>query len=77
MIGGEQRVRTGAAEVLVDDTADAIRAAVRGVFADPDAGPARSLRVGPAQRLLAQVDPTSRPVPGSIVTLFPDQEAQA
>lgn len=73
MIGGEQRVRTGAAEILVDDTSDATRAAVRAIFAGRDAEPARPLRTDPARRLLDQVDPTARLTPSSISTLFPER----
>lgn len=73
MIGGEQRVRTGAAEILVDDTSDATRAAVRAIFAGRDAEPARPLRTEPARRLLDQVDPTARLTPSSISTLFPER----
>lgn len=77
MIGGEQRVRTGAAELLVDDTADAISTAVRAVFAHPVLEPARSVRIESGLRLLEHLDPTARPAPTSISTLFPGRADRA
>lgn len=77
MLGGEQRVATGTAEVLVEDTPEDVLAAVTAVFTEHDAAtaagtarrPARSERVDAAWDLVHAVDPTGRPTPSALRTL--------
>ena len=59
LIGGEQRTATALADQLVEDDADALRAAVRAAFAQgvPDAH--RSEQVDTFLHRLAQIDPAS------------------
>ncbi|WP_327175642.1 biotin-independent malonate decarboxylase subunit beta [Streptomyces sp. NBC_01335] len=71
MIGGAQRVATGQAERLVEDTVEQVAEAVREVWRSPaaDAPPPRTARIAEARRLLAALDPTRRPTPADLRTL--------
>jgi malonate decarboxylase beta subunit len=66
LIGGTQRVATGFAELLAPDEPDALREAVRGVFAEPGTRPARAERYREGLDQLATIDPTSRPTPAEM-----------
>ncbi|WGS53650.1 biotin-independent malonate decarboxylase subunit beta [Paraburkholderia sp. D15] len=59
LIGGEQRAATALADQLVDDDADAIRAAVHAAFARGVPAAHRSEQVEAFLQRLAQVDPAS------------------
>jgi malonate decarboxylase beta subunit len=59
LIGGEQRAATALADQLVDDDADAIRAAVRSAFAQGVPAAHRSEQVDTFLNRLAQIDPAT------------------
>ncbi|RDJ98847.1 biotin-independent malonate decarboxylase subunit beta [Paraburkholderia lacunae] len=59
LIGGEQRVATALADQLVDDDANAVRAAVRSAFAQGLPAAHRSEQVDTFLERLAQIDPAS------------------
>ncbi|HTH62296.1 MAG TPA: biotin-independent malonate decarboxylase subunit beta [Paraburkholderia sp.] len=59
LIGGEQRTRTGFADALVDDATDAVRAAVREMFAHGVRASHRSEQVDGYLAKLAAVDPAT------------------
>ncbi|HEY8718607.1 biotin-independent malonate decarboxylase subunit beta [Pengzhenrongella sp.] len=71
MLGGAQRVATARAEFLVDDDAAAIAAVVRQIHRDAPAEtrPVRAERVEAGRRVLAALDPTTRPTPEQFRTL--------
>ncbi|MEX3899032.1 biotin-independent malonate decarboxylase subunit beta [Paraburkholderia sp. BR10954] len=59
LIGGEQRVASALADTLVDDDADAVRAAVLAAFAQGVPAAHRSERVDTFLRRLGRIDPAS------------------
>ncbi|NUX55852.1 biotin-independent malonate decarboxylase subunit beta [Paraburkholderia youngii] len=59
LIGGEQRVASALADTLVDDDADAMRAAVLAAFAHGVPAAHRSEQVDTFLRRLARIDPAS------------------
>jgi malonate decarboxylase beta subunit len=62
LIGGEQRVQTGLADVLADDAVDDVRNAVRAAFAQggaPARGAHRTEQVEAYLAKLAQIDPAT------------------
>ncbi|WP_341316032.1 biotin-independent malonate decarboxylase subunit beta [Paraburkholderia sp. IMGN_8] len=59
LIGGEQRAATALADQLVDDDANAVRAAVRSAFAQGLPAAHRSEQVDTFLNRLAQIDPAS------------------
>jgi malonate decarboxylase beta subunit len=59
LIGGEQRAATALADRLVDDDAQALRAAVHAAFAQGVRSPHRSEQVEVFLQRLAQIDPDS------------------
>ncbi|MGF6932871.1 malonate decarboxylase beta subunit [Paraburkholderia sp. UCT70] len=59
LIGGEQRVASALADTLVDDDAEAVRAAVRAAFAQGVPATHRSEQVGMFLQRLARIDPAS------------------
>jgi malonate decarboxylase beta subunit len=59
LIGGEQRAATALADRLVDDDAQALRAAVHAAFAQGVPSPHRSEQVDVFLQRLAQIDPDS------------------
>ncbi|AJW79610.1 biotin-independent malonate decarboxylase subunit beta [Clavibacter michiganensis] len=73
MIGGEQRQAVRQAEILVADAVDELAAAVHGVFAAASDGTpqpvARAARIDEAERVLAAIDPTTRPTPADVRAL--------
>ncbi len=73
LMGGEQRVAVGLADVLVDDDTTAIAAAVRCAFASP--GRARSEQVDAYSTLLAAVDAGQPPSAAALRALW-THEAQ-
>ena len=74
MIGGEQRAAIGQAELLVEDDAEALVAAVRDVFTNANSevqkAPARATKIAAGQAMLAAIDPTTRPTPHDIRTVL-------
>jgi len=62
-IGGEQRVATGMADVLVEDDVAAVAEAVRAAFAAGPPAERRSAQVGRYEARLAEID-TSEPLDG-------------
>ena len=62
-IGGEQRVATGMADVLVEDDVAAVAEAVRAAFAAGSPAERRSAQVGRYEARLAEID-TSEPLDG-------------
>jgi malonate decarboxylase beta subunit len=63
LIGGAQRAATGFVDVLVEDDADAVAAAVRAAFAAPAPAKVRSEQVETYSARLAAYDPTQPPDP--------------
>ena len=59
LIGGEQRVRTGYADALVEDAVDDVRAAVSAAFARGVPQAHRTEQVDATLEKLAQIDPAS------------------
>ncbi|MEX3682536.1 biotin-independent malonate decarboxylase subunit beta, partial [Paraburkholderia sp. BR14320] len=59
LIGGEQRVASALADTLVDDDADAVRAAVLAAFAQGVPAAHRSEQVDTFLQRLARIDPAS------------------
>ncbi|MBB5445757.1 MULTISPECIES: biotin-independent malonate decarboxylase subunit beta [unclassified Paraburkholderia] len=59
LIGGEQRVASALADTLVDDDAEAVRAAVRAAFAQGVPSTHRSEQVDTFLQRLARIDPAS------------------
>lgn len=59
LIGGEQRVASAFADTLVDDDADAVRAAVHAAFAQGVPAAHRSERVDTFLQRLARIDPAN------------------
>jgi malonate decarboxylase beta subunit len=59
LIGGEQRVASTLADTLVDDDADAVRAAVHAAFAQGVPAAHRSEQVDTFLRRLARIDPAN------------------
>ncbi|MGF6811015.1 malonate decarboxylase beta subunit [Paraburkholderia sp. Clong3] len=59
LIGGEQRVASALADTLVDDDAEAVRAAVHAAFAQGVPGTHRSEQVDTFLQRLARIDPAS------------------
>ncbi|MGF6606092.1 malonate decarboxylase beta subunit [Paraburkholderia sp. WSM4175] len=59
LIGGEQRVASALADMLVDDDAEAVRAAVRAAFAQGVPATHRSEQVDMFLQRLARIDPAS------------------
>ncbi|WP_233805715.1 biotin-independent malonate decarboxylase subunit beta [Paraburkholderia sp. HP33-1] len=59
LIGGEQRVASGLADTLVDDDADAVRAAVHAAFARGLPAAHRSEQVDTFLERLARIDPAN------------------
>ncbi|MDH6153571.1 MULTISPECIES: biotin-independent malonate decarboxylase subunit beta [Paraburkholderia] len=59
LIGGEQRVASALADTLVDDDAEAVRAAVRAAFAQGVPASHRSEQVDMFLQRLARIDPAS------------------
>ncbi|WP_109483426.1 biotin-independent malonate decarboxylase subunit beta [Paraburkholderia sp. C35] len=76
MIGGEQRVATGLADALVDDDAQAVRAAVRETFARGVPAAHRTEQVGEYLDRLARMDPANV-TPDTMRDVFKPNEAAA
>lgn len=69
LIGGEQRARTGYADVLVEDAVDDVRAAVRAAFARGVPQAHRTGQVDTTLAKLAQIDP-ARVAPDTMGAMF-------
>ncbi|MCF8563210.1 biotin-independent malonate decarboxylase subunit beta [Alicyclobacillus tolerans] len=69
-VGGEQRVLTGLADTLVDDDAEQVARAVRGVFAQPRSSPCRSTQVERFLSRLRQIDPSVSMGPAALRSLW-------